>query len=112
MTKQEPLTPAVLHILLALSKEPLHGYAIMQQVEELSEGRVPMGPGTLYGSIKRMLAADLVEEVEAPDDEADSRRKYYDLTQNGRSALVDELSRLSTIVSYAQKINLLGDSGS
>lgn len=112
MTKAEPLTPAVLHILLALSKEPLHGYAIMQQVEELSKGRVPMGPGTLYGSIKRMLASDLIKEVDAPDEEADSRRKYYDLTDNGRSSLVDELSRLSTIVSYAQKINLIGDESS
>ena len=75
MVQPEPLTPAVLHILLSLSNEALHGYAIMQSVDTLSRGQVTMGPGTLYGSIKRMLAADLVKEVDAPADETDSRRR-------------------------------------
>ena len=108
----EPLTPAVLHILLALSQEALHGYAIMQRVDELSKGQIPMGPGTLYGSIKRMLAVDFIQEVDAPDDEADSRRKYYALTTSGRNALTDELARLSSIVAYARANNLIEDSGS
>ena len=109
MNQQEPLTPAVLHILLALSQGALHGYAIMQSVEALSQGQVAMGPGTLYGSIKRMLAADLVQEVDAPPDETDTRRRYYALTDNGQIVLKQELARLSHLVAYAQKNNLIGE---
>lgn len=61
-TPPPPLTPAVLHILLALSSGERHGYAIMKQVEADSQGQVKMGPGTLYGSLKRMLEAGLVQE--------------------------------------------------
>jgi len=108
MSEHEPLTPAVLHILLALSDGAMHGYAIMQFVEDFSQGQVPMGPGTLYGSIKRMLASGLIQEVDAPEDETDNRRKYYDLTRLGRATLTDELSRLSNIVSFARQRKLLG----
>lgn len=112
MTQHEPLTPAVLHILLALSKGAMHGYAIMQHVEALSAGQVTMGPGTLYGSIKRMLSADLIAEVDAPHDDADSRRKYYALTDTGRITLRTELSRLADLIRYAQANDLIeeGDS--
>lgn len=103
----EPLTPAVLHILLVLANGPAHGYAIMQQVDDFTQGRVPMGPGTLYGSIKRMLATNLICEVDAPADEADSRRKYYALTQAGERALGSELQHLSRIVTYARTQRLL-----
>jgi DNA-binding PadR family transcriptional regulator len=58
-----PLTPAVLHILLALADDERHGYAIMREVEERTGGEAKLGPGTLYGSIKRMLADDLIEEI-------------------------------------------------
>ncbi len=105
--QEEPLTPAVLHILLVLSKGAAHGYAIMQAVDDFTKGRVPMGPGTLYGSIKRMLAANFICEVDAPADEADTRRKYYALTKDGERVLTMELHHLSRIVSYAQENQLL-----
>ena len=80
-----PLTPAVLHILLALSDEDRHGLGIMSEVEQRTLGAVRLGPGTLYGTIKRMLTAGLIEEsVERPpppDD--DTRRRYYGLTALG-----------------------------
>lgn len=104
---QVPLTPAVLHILLVLANGPAHGYAIMQAVDDFTDGRVPMGPGTLYGSIKRMLAADLIQEVDAPAEETDSRRRYYALTETGQRTLSDELHHLSRIVDYAQANRLL-----
>ena len=77
-----PLTPAMFHILLALADRERHGYHIMQEVEERTEGKVRLGPGTLYGSIKRMLAAGWIEETEErPDrDLDDERRRYYRLT--------------------------------
>jgi DNA-binding PadR family transcriptional regulator len=72
----------VLHILLALADGSKHGYGIMQEVKSISDGRIKMGPGTLYGSIKRMLAAELVEETgdrPAPEFD-DERRRYYRIT--------------------------------
>src|SRR3989337_3282354 len=90
-----PLTPAVLHILLALSAEERHGYGIMKQVERESQGKVKMGPGTLYGSIGRMMAAGLIQESDRKVDPAmdDQRRIYYTLTGLGRKALQAELDR-------------------
>ncbi len=80
-----PLTPAVFNILLALADGEKHGYAIMIEVEENTQGEVKMGPGTLYGSIKRMLGAGLIEETdERPDPELDDeRRRYYRLSGSG-----------------------------
>lgn len=105
-----PLTPAVFHILLALADRERHGYAIMQEVAANSEGRVQMGPGTLYGSIKRMLAAKLIEEAEErPDpDLDDERRRYYRLTDFGRKVLAMEVDRLNHLVHVAQAKNLAG----
>ena len=82
LTAQAPLTPAVLHILLALSQGERHGYGIMKQVEADSQGRVSMGPGTLYGSIKRMLEAGLIRESDKRVDPEmdDERRIYYEIT--------------------------------
>jgi DNA-binding MarR family transcriptional regulator len=84
-----PLTPAVFHILLALADGEKHGYAIMQEVETVTAGQVTMGPGTLYGSIKRMLKASLIVETDERPDPAldDARRRYYELTAYGRAAL-------------------------
>ncbi len=104
-----PLTPAVFHILLALAEGPTHGYAIMQEVESLTEGKLQMGPGTLYGSVKRMLKAELIEETSAPADETDPRRRYYRLTALGESVAQAEARRLSLLVSVAQQRRLLGD---
>ncbi len=92
-----PLPVSVLHILLALRDEELHGYAIMQRVEELTDGAVTMGPGTLYGAVKRMLADGFIEEAaERPDPELDDqRRRYYRVTALGARASASRRSPVS-----------------
>ncbi len=104
-----PLTPAVFHILLALADGELHGYGIMKAVEADTRGQVAMGPGTLYGSIKRMLAANLIEESdERPDPQLDDeRRRYYRLTELGRRALRAEAERLAQALRIVQAKKLL-----
>ena len=107
---QLPLTPVVLHILLALADERQgkHGYAVAREVEELTEGQIRMGPGTLYGSFQRMLDAALIEErrARAGADE-DDRRRYYRVTPFGRRVLGLELSRLASVVEIARRKQLL-----
>jgi len=112
MLEKDPkrsLTPAVFHILLALSGGELHGYGIMKQVKEDSKGKVKMGAGTLYGSLKRMLEAKLIREAEKRVDAEldDERRVYYQITGVGQKALSDELERYNSIVSLARKLELL-----
>ncbi len=104
-----PLTPAVFNILLALADGEKHGYAIMIEIEETTQGEVKMGPGTLYGSIKRMLGAGLIEETdERPDPELDDqRRRYYRLSGLGQRALHAEAERLSRQVSVARLKHVL-----
>ena len=121
-----PLTPAVLHILLALAdgrrkadqedSVGRHGYAVAQEVEEMTEGQIRMGPGTFYGSIQRMLTSGLIEEVErgksaarstAGGSEEDERRRYYRLTALGSSVLELELARLARVVVIARAKHLL-----
>jgi DNA-binding PadR family transcriptional regulator len=99
-----PLTPAVFHILLALSNGERHGYGIMKQVEADSQGKVSMGPGTLYGSLKRMLDSGLVRESDKRVDPEmdDERRIYYQITGTGAEALAAELERYQRIVTVAQ----------
>jgi DNA-binding PadR family transcriptional regulator len=101
--RDAPLTPAVLHILLALSTDERHGYGIMKQVERESQGKVKMGPGTLYGSIGRMMSAGLIRESNKRVDPAmdDERRIYYTLTALGRKALEAELDRYRDVVAVA-----------
>lgn len=108
MTTTSPLTPAVFHILLALSTGERHGYGIMKQVEADSQGRVTMGPGTLYGSLKRMLDAGLVKESDKRIDPEmdDERRIYYQITGIGAEALTAELERYKRIVTLAQERRL------
>jgi DNA-binding PadR family transcriptional regulator len=105
-----PLTTTVFHILLSLADQERHGYGIMQEVEAMTQGQIQMGPGTLYGSIKRMLSADLIEESgERPDPEQDDeRRRYYRLTTLGRRALGAETRRLSDLVKVAQSKRVVG----
>lgn len=105
-----PLTPAVFHILLALADGEKHGYSIMKSVEAISGGQVKMGPGTLYGSIKRMLEAGLIEESEERpnSDLDDERRRYYRLTSFGQAVLAAEVERLAHLVSLARSKPLLG----
>ncbi len=104
-----PLTPAVLHILLALADEERHGYGVMREVESRTGGEVRLGPGTLYGAIKRMLAEGLIEEsVERPDPEIDDqRRRYYRITDFGRRVAGAEAERLASLVSAAREKKLI-----
>jgi DNA-binding PadR family transcriptional regulator len=90
-----PLAPAVLHILLALAGEDLHGYGIMQEVTRQSEGRYKLGPGTLYDNLQRLVKQGLVEPT---GEEPDSRRRYYRLTALGKRVIAAEISRLETVV--------------
>ena len=104
-----PLTPAMFHILLALADRERHGYHIMQEVDERTEGKVRLGPGTLYGSIKRMLADGMIEETdERPDPELDDeRRRYYRLTDLGLRVARAEAERLERLVNTARSKKLL-----
>lgn len=106
-----PLTPAVFHILLSLADGEKHGYAIMQAVDDLSNGSVKMGPGTLYGSIKRMQKNKLIIEVEPRTDPDldDERRRYYQLTEFGQRVARLEALRLHTLVNSRQSQRLLGE---
>jgi len=99
-----PLTPPVFHILLALAEGERHGYGIMQDVARQTANALQLGPGTLYGCLKRMLAAGLVEESgERPDPALDDeRRRYYRMTGLGREAARAEAQRLSAAVSAAR----------
>ena len=103
-----PLTPAVLHILLALSTQERHGYGIMKEVESDSQGKVKMGPGTLYGSIGRMIEAGLIRESDKRVDPEmdDERRVYYKITGPGREALAAELERYRELVAVARRKQL------
>ncbi len=100
-----PLSPAVMHILLALAAGERHGYAIMQEVDELSEGTMRLAPGTLYRSIKRMLEDGLIENSdERPDPSLDDeRRRYYRLTAFGQQVLAAETHRLSRLLAAAKQ---------
>jgi DNA-binding PadR family transcriptional regulator len=99
----------VFNILLALADGEKHGYGIMLEVETNTHGQITMGPGTLYGSIKRMLKASLIEESDArPDPKVDDqRRKYYQLTGLGQRTLRLEAERLASQVQVARAKNLL-----
>ena len=98
-TPTGPLTPAVFHILLALYGGERHGYQIMQQVKEDSGGTVKMGPGTLYGSLDRMIAAGFVVNSNTRD----PRRIYYKLTTLGQATLRAESERLSAVAATARR---------
>lgn len=108
---QLPLTPVVLHILLALAGERLgkHGYALAREVEEVSEGQIRMGPGTLYGSIQRMIDSSLIEESASARRTAgdDQRRRYYKVTSFGRRVLELELARIHAVLAIAREKNLM-----
>ena len=92
-----PLAPAMLHILLALAGEDLHGYGIMQEVLRHSDGRYKIGPGTLYDNLARLMQNGLVHEVDGPVPES-TRRRYYRLTALGQAVLSGEITRLEAVV--------------
>ena len=98
-----PLTPTVFHILLSVAAGPRHGYAIMQEVNERSDGRVGLGPGTLYGAIGRMCSGGLLEETDPPaGEEPQPRRRYYAITAFGTAAMEAEVERMKRLVAHAQ----------
>ena len=106
-----PLTPAVLHIMLALADGEKHGYGIMQEVAAITQGEMKMGPGTLYGSVKRMLEAGLVEESDERPDPAldDERRRYYKLTDFGGRVAIAEVRRLENLLGVARTKRVVGE---
>ena len=100
----KPLPSSVFHLLLALRDGEQHGYGLMHRVEELTDGDVRMGPGTLYGAIKRMLADGLIEEAAERPDPAldDQRRRYYRITAQGARACAAEVTRLEVLLRNAR----------
>lgn len=107
MSSENTLSQSEFYILLSLAIKERHGYEIMKQVEQDSGRKVLLGPGTLYGSIKRMLLSELIEEVAGDN----PRRKYYTLTDKGRKSLSFELQRYKDAVDLAKQKNLFEDFG-
>lgn len=103
-----PLPQAVFRILVALADQDRHGYAIMQDVAARTNGSLKLSPGTLYGSIKRMLEDGLIVEVDArpSPDEDDERRRYYRITQFGRDIAQAEADRLTVLLRQARAVGL------
>lgn len=102
-----PLPSAVFHILIALADGDRHGYAIMQDVAERTGGKLRLSPGTLYGSIKKMLEQGSIEEVRAKSSGDDERRRYYRLTKLGRRIAEAEASRLADLLKQARAYGLV-----
>jgi DNA-binding PadR family transcriptional regulator len=109
-----PLTPAVFHILLALADSERHGYSIMQEIAAHTEGKMRIGPTTLYRSIKHMLLDGLIVEADERPDPAldDERRRYYKLTSFGQQVALAETRRLEQALSVARSRPLLTGSRS
>jgi DNA-binding PadR family transcriptional regulator len=93
-----PLSPAALHILLALAGEDMHGYGIMQEVARQSDGAYKLGPGTLYDNIQRLMDQGMITEVKSDD----PRRRLYRLSSLGRKVLSAEISRLEGVIREAR----------
>ena len=96
-----PLKPNWLHILLTLSEAPKHGYAIMQEVQERTDGKIKLWPATLYGTIRRLEDAHLVETADGDEPDNDERRQYYAITPFGKDVLREEVKRLEQLVQLA-----------
>jgi DNA-binding PadR family transcriptional regulator len=107
--KDNPLSNAALHILLALAESDLHGYGILLAVKRQSEGQFKLGPGTLYANLDRLLAAGLVGETERRMKDGEKRREYH-LTSGGEKALRAEIRRLQQIVATARGLGQLNKS--
>jgi len=97
-----PLSPAALHILLALAGEDRHGYGIMREVARQSDGRYKVGPGTLYDNLQKLLDQGIVEERSSRSPGDDPRRRYYRLSRFGRGLLATEVARLEGVVREAR----------
>ena len=109
-TMREPLKPSDLHVLLALASGALHGYALVQRIEDESEGRVRMLPGNLYAVLRRLEVAGLLRPARRrPAPGEDQRRRYYELTADGRRVLEDEAERMSALSERVR--NAIGSAG-
>jgi DNA-binding PadR family transcriptional regulator len=97
------MTPAVLHVLLSLAAEDRHGLGIAADVKAFTGGRLALGPGTLYGTIKRLLEAALIEDLGSPSPDDDPRRRYYRITPKGRRALEAEADGMAAVLSVAKR---------
>ena len=96
------LTPAVVHVLLALAGGERHGYAILKDVHRHSGNRLRFGPGTIYSTLQRLMESGWVEEAPPPQTDLDERRRYYRLTRSGREALKEEVDRLGVLLDVAR----------
>ena len=105
------MAPAVFQILIALADQPLHGYGIMLDIADRSDGKVRLSPGTLYGSIKLMLEVGLIEETQGRPGADDERRRYYRLTRDGREAARQEMARMSALLNHARLTSLRSNEG-
>lgn len=112
VSKSVRLTPAFFQILLSVANEPQHGYAIMLAVRDRTEGRVKLGPGSLYWAINRLVDAGLLDEVDPPPGQEGQRRRFYRLSKNGRKVLNREVQVLADIVRYAESQHILRGPGS
>ena len=101
-----PLTPAVVHVLLSLTGGERHGYAILKDVQ-LQSSDVTVGPGTIYGTLQRLMEAGWVEETDPPAASVDERRRYYRLTRFGRRVASAEVDRLNSLVQQARATGLV-----
>jgi DNA-binding PadR family transcriptional regulator len=102
MSQFLPLSPASLHILLALARDDLHGYGIMQGIARQSEGQYKLGPGTLYDNLKKLMLQGLIEETAPRSSTSDPRRRYYRLKGLGRNVLSMEVERLEGVLREAR----------
>jgi DNA-binding PadR family transcriptional regulator len=96
------MTPAVVHVMLALAGGERHGYAILKNVQEHAGSRLRFGPGTIYGTLQRLMECGWVEETAPPAADVDPRRRYYRMTKDGRDALRSEVDRLGAILDAAR----------
>ncbi len=107
---EAPLTDLAFNVLVALTGEELHGYGLVKRLQAL-DGRATLRTGTVYAALARLQGDGWVEEVAAPPDTTDGRRRYYRTTESGRVAAREEAARLSTVLTLAQRKDLLGDPG-
>jgi DNA-binding PadR family transcriptional regulator len=106
------MAPTVFHILIALADQPRHGYGIMLDVAERTDGKVKLSPGTLYGAIKQLLEDGLIEEVAGRLSKGDDeRRRYYRLTRDGRDAARQEMARMGALLDQARVTSLRSREG-
>ncbi len=103
----DPLPSVAFHILLALADGDLHGYGIMREVAEQTDGKMRLGPGTLYGSIRTLLTEKLIQEVASPSDNDSERRRYYKLTPAGRKLARAEADRMAELLRVARAKKIL-----